>query len=141
MTKRDKPPLICVVKTERGMRPLTADDTEKLNSVPFGHVFELVPATKRSNKQLRTYWRGLGIAVKATGKWPTPEHLHDAVKLTLGYRRMVADLKTGVVAEIPDSVAIDAMEHADFCKFMEAAMKLVSEAAGFDPWQFLSEAA
>lgn len=141
MAKREKAPHIEVVKTPQGLRPHLAYDEEKLVAVSLGHVFELVPVTKRSNRQLRTYWKALGLAVKATGKWPSAEHLHDDIKFTLGYRRLVADLKTGEVSEIVDSVALDKMEHEAFCAFMNEAMKLLAETVGFDPLKFLNEAA
>jgi hypothetical protein len=141
MPKREKPPHIEVVSTLRGLCPHLSDDAEKLVSVPLGHVFELVPVTKRSNRQLRTYWKALGIVVKATGKWPSPEHLHDEIKFTLGYRKLVADLKTGEIAEMVDSIALDKMDHETFCAFMDQAMGLLAEHVGFDPLAFLSEAA
>lgn len=141
MAKREKPPHIEAVMTPRGLRPHTADDAEKFASVSLGHVFELVPVTKRSTRQLRTYWKALGLCVKATGKWPSAEHLHDEIKFTLGYRKLVADLKTSEVSESVDSVAIDKMDHDTFCAFMNAAMKLLSDHVGFDPLAFLSEAA
>lgn len=140
MAKREKPPHIETVMTPRGLRPHTADDAEKFASVALGHVFELVPVTKRSTRQLRTYWKALGLVVKATGKWPSAEHLHDDIKFTLGYRRIVADLKTGEVHENVDSIALDKMDHEEFCKFMNEAMALLADHAGFDPLAFLEAA-
>lgn len=141
MAKREKPPHIEVVMTPRGLRPHTPDDAEKMVGVSLGHAFELIPITKRSNRQLRTYWKALGMAVKATNKWPDAEHLHDEIKFTLGYRKMVADLKTGEISETVDSVALDKMDHEAFCRFMDQAMALLSDAVGFDPLAFLAEAA
>lgn len=139
MAKRERPPHIEVVMTPRGLRPHLPDDAEKMVSIPLGNTFELVPLTKRSNRQLRTYWKALGIAVKATNKWPTAEHLHDEIKFTLGYRKLVADLRTGEVAEMVDSIALDKMDHETFCAFMNQAMELLADAVGFDPLAFLSE--
>lgn len=139
MAKREKPPLIQVVMTPRGLRPHLPDDAEKLVSIPLGNTFELVPISKRSTRQLRTYWKALGLTVKATGKWPSAEHLHDEIKFTLGYRKLVADLKTGEVTENVDSVAIDKMDHETFCGFMNAAMELLADTVGFDPLAFLSD--
>lgn len=141
MPKREKPPHIEVVMTPRGLRAHTSFDAEAMVAVPLGHTFELVPVTKRSSKQLRTYWRALGIVVKATNKWPTAEHLHDEIKFTLGYRKQIADLKTGEVSEVLDSVALNEMDHDAFCRFMDQAMALVADAVGFDPLSFLAEAA
>lgn len=141
MTKRDKPPLIQVVVTPKGVRPHTADDAEKLAASKLGHVFELVPATKRSSKQLRTYWRALGIVVKATGKWPNSEKLSEELKWACGYRTKFVDWSTGEFLERPDSIALAEMEHEEFCTFMDAAMAQLAEHIGFDPLSFLNEAA
>lgn len=141
MARREKPPHIEVVATPRGLRPHLPDDAEKLVAVPLGHIFELVPVTKRSHRQLRTYWRALGIVVKTTGKWPTAEHLHDELKWVCGYRSKFIDWETGEIRERPDSIALDAMSHEEFCQFMDIAMEKLAEAVGFDPLSFLSEAA
>lgn len=140
MAKREKPPRIEVVMTPHGLRPHTQYDAERMVGVALGHTFEIVPLTKRSNRQLRTYWKALGMAVKATGKWPSAEHLHDEIKFTLGYRKLVTDLKTGEVSSVVDSVALDQMEHDEFCRFMDAAMDLLSGAVGYDPLAFLEAA-
>lgn len=141
MAKKDKPPHIEAIMTARGLRAHTPSDAEMLVSLPIGKVFEIVPVSQRSNKQLRTYWKALGLVVKATGKWPSAEKLHDDIKFTLGYRTLVANLKTGEVTENVDSIALDKMEHDVFCKFMTDAMDLIADHVGFDPLQFLQEAA
>lgn len=142
MPKRgDKPPMIQVVKTPQGLRPHTPYDAELLASVPLGHVFELSPQTKRSIPQLRTYWKALALVVKSTGRWPNAEKLHRDIKFTLGYRELTANLKTGKVTETVDSIALDAMDHDEFCQFMDRAMELLAKTVGFDPLAFLSEAA
>jgi len=139
MAKREKPPLIEVVMTPRGLRPHLSDDAEKMVAIPLGNTFELVPISKRSSPQLRTYWKALGLVVKATGKWPNAEKLHRDIKFTLGYRELIADLKTGEVTEAVDSIALDKMDHETFCAFMNSAMALLAETVGFDPLAFLSE--
>jgi len=140
MTQRDKPPLIVVAVTPRGLRPHTADDAEKLMGLSLGHTFELKPVTKRSDRQLRTYWKALGLAVKATGKWPTAEHLHRDLKFACGFREQFVDWETGEVRERPDSIALDKMSHEEFCEYMNQAMAKLSEAIGFDPLSFLEAA-
>lgn len=141
MAKREKPPHIEVVMTPRGLRPHTQDDAEKMVGVSLGHTFELIPITNRSNRQLRTYWKALGVVVKSTDKWPTAEKLHRDIKMTLGYTETSVDLNTGEIHIVPDSVALDKMDHEAFCRFMDQAMALLSEAVGFDPLAFLAEAA
>ena len=141
MAKRDKPPLIEVVNTPRGLRPHTPMDEEQLVAVALGHVFELKPVTKRSWPQLKTYWKALGIVVKATDRWPNAEKLHRDIKLTLGYVEQSVNIETGEVTITPDSIALDKMEHEEFCAFMDRAMELLTRKVGFDPLSFLSEAA
>lgn len=139
MKKRDKPPHIEVTATPRGFRPHTADDAEKMAAIPHGKVFELVPVSQRSNRQLRTYWKALGLVVKVTGKWSTAENLHRDIKMTLGYREQSINMRTGEVHEIPDSIALDKMEHEAFCEFMNQAMALIADSVGFDPLAFLAD--
>lgn len=137
--KREKPPLPILEKTVRGLIPAAAFDAEALESFPVGTQFDLVARTKRSDKQLRTYWKALGGVVKATGQWPTPEHLHDELKLALGYARIAVNWNTGEAVSIPDSVAINAMDHETFKAFMARAMALLSERAGFDVLAWLDQ--
>lgn len=139
--KRDKPPLIEVTMTPRGLRPHTQMDAEQMVSVGLGHVFELKPVTKRSLPQLRTYWKALGIVVRATDMWPTAEKLHRDIKLTLGYVEQSVNIDTGEVSITPDSIALDKMEPDEFRVFMDRAMELLTRKVGFDPLAFLSEAA
>lgn len=141
MAKKEKPPHIEVVATPRGFRAHTQDDAEKMAAIPEGKVFELVPVSQRSNRQLRTYWKALGRVVKVTGKWASPENLHRDIKMTLGYREQTINLRTGEITLVPDSIALDRMPHEEFCTFMTQAMELLADAVGFDPLAFLQEAA
>ena len=75
MMKREKPPVPMVRKERHGYSPVSAYDAELLFSDATGTEYDLVKRTKRSLPQLRLYWAMLGRVVKATGKWPTPEHL------------------------------------------------------------------
>ncbi|MDI6837826.1 MAG: hypothetical protein QMD99_19230 [Rhizobiaceae bacterium] len=139
MRKKEKPPLVQVVATPRGLRPLTQDDAEKLVSVEEGTIFNLSKATKRSDAQLRTYWKALGLVAKVTQKWSSAENLHRDIKMTLGYREQVVNMRTGEITLVPDSIALDKMEHAEFCEFMNQAMALIAETVGFEPLSFLAE--
>lgn len=141
MAKKDKPPHIEAIMTARGLRAHTPSDAEMMVSLPIGKVFEIVPVSQRSNKQLKTYWKALGLVVKATNKWPSAEKLHRDIKMTLGYREQAVNMRTGEITLVPDSVALDKMEHEEFCNFMNQAMELVADTVGFDPLQFLQEAA
>ncbi|MDX0530781.1 hypothetical protein [Sinorhizobium medicae] len=139
MRKKEKPPLIQAIMTPRGLRAHTQDDAEKLASIPEGSIFEIVPVTTRSDRQLRTYWKALGLVVKVTQKWSSAENLHRDIKMTLGYREQAVNMRTGEITLVPDSIALDKMEHAEFCEFMNQAMALIADTVGFDPLAFLAE--
>ena len=141
MSKRERPPAPVVRKEARGLRPVAAFDAEALWADPVGTEYDLVKRTKRSLPQLRLYWAMLNRVVKATGKWPDAEHLHEALKLTLGYRREVANLRTGKVTLVADSAALDAMDPEQFRAFFDSAVELLAETLGFDPLAFMAEAA
>lgn len=138
--KRDKAPSPIMVKAARGVSPVSAYDSEILITDPIGTEYDLVKRTKRSNPQLRRYWSGLNRAAKATGRWPDGEHLHEELKLALGYYRKVANLKTGEVHLIPDSIALDKMPHDQFQEFQHAAEELLIRTIGFDPWSLMEAA-
>lgn len=139
MRKKEKPPHIEVIATPRGLRAHTQDDAEKLASVEHGKIYELVPLTKRSDRQLRTYWKALGLVVKVSQRWASAENLHRDIKMTLGYREQVINMRTGEITLVPDSIALDRMSHEEFCEFMNQAMALIADAVGFDPLAFLAE--
>lgn len=137
--KKEKPPLIQVSMTPRGLRPMTADDAEKMASIAMNSEFEIVPLTKRSTPQLKTYWKALGLVAKVTQRWASAENLHRDIKMTLGYTEKTINIRTGEVTEVPDSIALDKMDHEEFCNFMNHAMALLADSVGFDPLAFLAE--
>ncbi|MDO6966939.1 hypothetical protein [Rhizobium alvei] len=139
MRKKEKPPLIQVQMTPRGLRPLTPDDAEKMARLAQGSIYEITPTSKRSSKQLRTYWKALGLVVRTTGKWSTAENLHRDLKITLGYCEQAVNMRTGEITLVPDSAALDRMSPEEFNAYMTRAMATLSDAVGYDPLAFLSE--
>ncbi len=139
MAKKEKS-LIIVRKTPRGLQPVSSFDAELLLAAPLGTEFNLASLTKRSLPQHRTYWKALSEVVKATGKWPTAEKLHDALKRACGYVQIRYNLD-GSSYIATDSTSFEAMNHDEFCKYMELAMAKLSEAIGYDPLAFLEDAA
>lgn len=137
--KREKAPYIEVILTPRGLRGLTGYDAEQLAMAAPGKTFQLVPTSKRSNKQLRTYWKALGLVVKATDKWATPENLSRDLKVKLGYYTQTVNAFTGHIGFDTDSIALDQMTPEEFRTFMDKAMEAITEAVGFDPLHFLDE--
>ena len=137
MSKRDRPPHPIARKGPKGLHPVTPYDAEELDGYALGAEFDLVPRTKRSDRQLRTYWKTLGLVVQATGRWPDREALHRALKVRLGKVAPIFDLQGEVIGYSPDSVALDAMPHAEFCAYMDGAMAVLSEAVGFDVMRWM----
>jgi hypothetical protein len=137
--KRDEPPSPQIVKTDKGFRPYRHLDLTDLADDPIGTVYEMRKVTKRSERQMRTFWKALGIVVASTNRWPTKEKLCEELKFALGYRTKFRDWKTGAELERPDSIALSKMTKPDFDAFFEASMMLLSETCGFDPLEFLEE--
>ncbi len=133
-SRRDKPPAPIVTKTANGLKPVSGYDAERLDTEPIGAEFDLIKRSKRSNPQQGLYWRGLHLAVEATGNWPTASHLHEDLKLMCGFRRQAVDWETGEVFTTLDSTAFDAMTQEEFSVYFNAAQAKWIEHYGFDPW-------
>ena len=138
-SKREKAPHVEVILTPKGLRGLTLYDAEQLALSATGKTFQLVPMSKRSNKQLRTYWKALGMVVKATDKWSCAETLSRDLKVKLGYYKPSVNAFTGQVGFDTDSIALDQMQPEEFRTFMDRAMEAITEAVGFDPMAFLDD--
>ena len=126
-----------VAKTARGLSPVAAYDAEMLWADPVGTEYDLVKRTRRSLPQLRLYWSMLQRVVTATGKWPDAEHLHEALKLTLGYCREVVNMRTGEISLQADSAALDGMDADQFRAFFDSAVAELARHLGFDPLAFI----
>lgn len=138
-TDREKIPLV-LRRTERGLEPRSRLAHDILNQYAEHSDVEVTIKKRRSLPQLRLYWAMLNNVVEATGAWPDAEHLHDAIKLDLGY---VTPIRTmdGKLAMIPDSAAMSRMDSAEFKRFFDAAAARLSELCGFDPLAEHQEAA
>lgn len=131
---------IIVRREARGLVPVSAFDAEQLERAPLGTEFDLSARTKRTLPLQRTYWKALHEVVTATGRWPTAEHLHDALRRDLGYVTVRVNL-LGQPYLATDSTAFDAMTQSEFKAYVDAAMQRLAEVCGFDPLAFLDEAA
>ena len=140
MAGRNKPPAPMAVLARNGLAPATSWDAETLAQFPPGTEFDLVCRTRRSLPQHRTYWRALSKAVDATGRWPSPEALHTALKVNCGRVEPIMDLKGRIVGMRPDSTAFDAMTQAEFRTYFDAAMSALSEALGYDALAWMEAA-
>ena len=132
MAKREKPPAPIVHKDGRGIAPVSAYDAEEIAGFPIGTEFDLICRTKRSTPQLRLYWVTLGNVIAATGRWPSREALHRALKIKAGMVELVYDLQGKPIGMQVDSTALDAMTHKEFTAYFDGAMVMLSDAVGYD---------
>lgn len=78
------------------------------------------------------YWSQLQDIVESGAvKWPSAEHLHDAIKAELGYVQPVYRFD-GTVDLVPDSTAFEKMTQAEFNAFYERAMEMIQTHLGID---------
>jgi hypothetical protein len=128
---REKIPLV-LRRTERGLEPRTRQAADLLAEYALHSDVEVSVKKRRSLPQLRLYFKMLSNVVDATGAWPTVEHLHDALKMDLGFTTPVKRMD-GEIVWIPDSAAMGQMDSVKFRKFFDAAQKRLAEVCGFDP--------
>ena len=138
--RKDKPGII-VRKIAGKLTPVHAFDAERLMAMQDGAEFDVTPRSRRSSPQNRLYWQTLKRVVDATQIAPTPEALHEALKMACGIVIAVRDLRTGKPRLIPDSAAFDRLPHDEFCRYMDQAMALLSERVGFDVLEYYGEKA
>lgn len=141
MSKPDRETQSLVLRrTERGLEARSRSAADLLAQYAVHSDVEVSIKKRRSLPQLKMYWAMLNKVVDATGAWPDAEHLHDALKLDLGY---VTPIRTvdGKLAMIPDSAAMSKMDSAQFRKFFDAVAARLAEVCGFDPLIETEEAA
>lgn len=132
MSKKIKP-TVQVYKRDGQLMPVSPYDAEEMEQFQDGQLFDLSSTSKRSDPHHKLYWATLGDVVKATGLWPTSQHLHDDLKMLAGYYRTVVNGISGGVYYVPDSTAYKAMDQREFGQYFEAAMQRLAERIGYDP--------
>lgn len=132
MTRRDKPPAPIVRLDGGRLAPVAAWDAELISAYHNGTEFDLVARTKRSTPHHRMYWGQLAQLVKATDAYPTSKHMHNWVKIELGYTEPVCSPSGKVIAVIADSTAFDKMDQATFNGFYERFAELIAREMGID---------
>jgi hypothetical protein len=135
MSKRN-PPIF--LKQAGRLVPAGSFDAERFDGFPEGTEFDLIARTRRSLPQQRTYWSALHRIVEATDRWPDAEHLHDALRRSLGYIHVRKDL-TGEPYLALDSTAFDAMTADQFSAYMARAFSRLTEVTGINPTAFIDE--
>lgn len=136
MARNKEKPTILFVKRRGVPVPATENDAEEFDRLAEGSTVKLEPGTERGHDQLAFYWLVLSAVVKATGRWPNKEKLHDAVKWDLGYVTVSHNLR-GMPRLVLDSIGLSDMSDADRSVFMEQAFARIAEVIGTDPVSLL----
>ncbi len=138
MAKRKEKFEIVFVKERGRLIPATAMDQEEVNALAEGTQVKVTPDDTRGHAQLGFYWLVLKHVVDATGRWPTKEKLHDAVKRALGYVHVAATL-TGQPYVAVDSISLADMTDDERKVFMKQAFAEIGAATGIDPISLVPE--
>lgn len=130
-----KAPRPIVRLTGGALSPVSVWDAELLADLPNGTEFDLVRRSKRSAAHNSMYWAQLGLIVKATDGFATADHMHEWLKLRLGYIRAILSPDGKIAGMTVDSAAFDKMDQAAFGVFYEKACALIAEEMGIDMGQ------
>ena len=136
MSKRERPPLLFKLERDprghvvRGLFPADETTLQAFDRWKVGDTIQADNLRKpRSLPRHRFYWKALSEIVAATECAPTAEHLHAALKIGTGYA-MPVKLQDGTLVWVPDSTSFEAMDDAEFAKFMDTATKWTAENLG-----------
>jgi hypothetical protein len=137
--KRDieRAPLI-MTRTRNGLSPVSAFEAELLERYAIGAELEILVKQKRSLPELRLYWKMLNHVNEATEAYPTAEHMHEALKLHLGYTTTIR-LLDGSEALMADSCAFAAMDREAFKTYFRQAKQALAERLHIEPLSFMEE--
>lgn len=138
MAKNEQPP-IYVQRRGSQLVPEMAMDKDLIERLPLGQRIKISVSAGRSPSKLRFYWSFLGRVVKATECAPSPEALHDVVKLHTGFVTPV--LVKGFTVAVPKSISFSSMSESEFDDFLNAALKWISQTYGITPEQAFDERA
>lgn len=128
---------IMMRRTKSALVPVAAFDDEMLDQYPEGAEVDVIIKRRRSLPHHRLYWVTLARVVAATDAYPSAEHLHDALKMALGFTMPIRTLN-GEIIYVPDSTAFGKMDAAQFKTFFDKAVELLNKLTGTD---VLAEAA
>jgi len=130
MAKSEAAP-IYMLKRNGHLVPEMGVDAELLSRLPETERIRVTLSTGRSPVKLRWYWAFLGRIVKATECAPTPESLHDVIKLHTGLVTPV--MVKGFTVAVPKSVSFSTMSEEEFSSFLDTAIKWVAQTYGITP--------
>lgn len=127
MSKSELPP-IYVLRRGSQLIPEMTTDKDLIERLPVGTRIKVMVTEGRSPAKLRLYWAYLGRVVKACQCAPSPEALHDVIKLHTGF--VVPVMVKGFTVAVPKSISFAKMTEAEFDDFLRTAEKWVIETYG-----------
>lgn len=138
MAKNEKPQ-IYVQRRGNYLVPEMATDADLIQRLPLGQRIKVTVSEGRSPAKLRLYWSYLSRIVKACECAPSPEALHDVVKLHTGFVTPV--LVKGFTVAVPKSISFASMSESEFDDFLATAEKWLVQTYGISIKDAFTEAA
>lgn len=135
----DKPPPILLQICPDGIKPYDRLSRDTVAELVTGQVLVCKPRKGRTLPRNAAYWVGLNNAVKATGAWPTAEHLHNDLKRLCGYVDVYHNPLTGRDEIRVQSTAFNKLTESEFAAYFRLAQMKFISAMGFDPWSHEQE--
>jgi len=126
---KDKP-VYAFIRKGDAMMPEAEYDMAALDGIAQGQRVKLDIQNFRNNGRLRAYWMMIRKCVDATGCAPTPQALHEAVKMMVGLVTYVTKAK-GFPIGVPDSIAFEKMSEAEMISYFKAAEQVLASEFGF----------
>lgn len=127
--RKDKP-VYAFVRRGNMLCPDMDMDLRALDGVPQNGLVYLDIRKPRNPARLRAYWAMLNEVVAATDCAPTPEQLHEIIKLELQFVDLIR-LPNGVTIALPGSVAFEAMTEHEFINFFQRAEEWLARTYGY----------
>jgi hypothetical protein len=128
--KTDKP-LLYVRRKGLRLEPYARFDFDVLAEFPEGARLRAELSQRRSIPGHRHYWAVLNEAVKADGRWSSPEQLHRALKWHCGLVEEAPRLD-GTIAMDLSSTAFERMDEGEFRAYKKAALHALEVELGID---------
>jgi len=138
MAKTEQPPIYCI-RRGNSLLPEMQTDSDLIQRLSPNTRIKVMVTEGRSPAKLRLYWAYLGRVVKACNCAPSPEALHDVVKLHTGFVTPV--MVKGFTVAVPKSISFSSMSEGEFDDFINTAEKWIIETYGISISEAFADAA
>jgi hypothetical protein len=105
-----------------------ANGESVLGKIAAGDIVSVEVKKPRNIQHHRLYWALVGIVHDNVDheRYPTPEDLSAAIKISAGVCRRI-ELKSGEVGYIPESIAFHKMDQTEFAAFYDRVCDLIAK--------------